>query len=255
MKSRLTALTIFFLAGLICTSAPGQTPTDAFNKGNDLYRAGKYADAIAEYQRIIDDGKVSAAIYFNLGNAFYRQGNIARAILAYERAERLKPGDQDIAHNLRLANLKTLDRIEPVPDLFIIQWLRSYAALVTRQTAFDALLVGWGIFFLSLAGVYVLRNAALVRILRWTVLAAALDIVCSGATLGVHVALSRDNDQAIVTAAVVTAKSSPDEQSVNAFVVHEGLKVKLSDELGDWVKITLADGKVGWIHTEQCERI
>ncbi len=255
MKSRLTFLAVLFVSGLAPAFAPGQTATDMFNKGNELYRAGKYADAAAEYQRIIDEGKVSAAIYFNLGNAFYRQGNIARAILAYERAQRLKPGDPDITHNLRLVNLKTLDRIEPVPELFVIPWLRSYAAFVSRQSAFDALLFGWGIFFLSLAGVYVLRNAALVRMLRWTVLAAALVIVCSGATLGVHVMLSRDNDQAIVTAVVVTAKSSPDEQSVNAFVVHEGLKVKLSDELGDWVKITLADGKVGWIHTEQCERI
>jgi SH3-like domain-containing protein len=42
---------------------------------------------------------------------------------------------------------------------------------------------------------------------------------------------------------------------LDAFVIHEGVKVKLSDSLGDWVKIVLADGKVGWIRSQECERI
>jgi uncharacterized protein YgiM (DUF1202 family) len=66
---------------------------------------------------------------------------------------------------------------------------------------------------------------------------------------------SRSHNDAIVTAAVVTAKTSPDTQSVDAFVVHEGLKVKLSDSVSEWVKITLADGKVGWVRAQDCERI
>ncbi len=233
----------------------GQSTTDVFAKGNELYRAGNFAQAAIEYQHIIDEGLVSAPVYFNLGNAYYRQGKIALAILAYERAERLSPGDPDITHNLRLVNLKTLDRIEPVPDLFLIQWLRSYAALVPQDLALNILLGSWALFFLSLGGVYVVRNFGIVRVLRWGVLTAVVLLLLSGATLGIHIALSRDKDQAIVTASIVTAKSSPDEQSLDAFVVHEGLKVRVSDYLGDWVKITLADGKVGWIHTQQCERI
>ena len=250
--------TIFPLLVVVCAgfgSVYGQSATELFNKGNEYYRGGKFAEAANEYQQIVDQGLVSSAVYFNLGNAFYRQGNIAQAILAYERAQRLSPGDPDIAHNLRLVDLKTLDRIEPVPELFVIEWLRAYAAFVTAQTAFPLLLGGWVLFFLSLAGIYVLRHAGVVRLLRWTVLAAVVVLAFSGSTLGIHTMLSRDNDQAIVTAPVVTAKSSPDEQSVNAFVAHGGLKVRVSDNLGDWVKITLADGKVGWIHTQQCERI
>ncbi len=233
----------------------GQSPAELFNQGNDSYRAGKFVEAADRYEQIINQGLVSAEVYFNLGNSYYRQGNIARAILAYERAQRLKPGDPDIVHNLRLVNFKTTDRIEPVPDLFIIQWMRAYAASVSWKTALNVLMIGWIIFFLSLAGVYVVRSATIVRILRWIVLAAIVAVLFSGGTIGIHSMLSLGNDQGIVTASVVTAKSSPDEQSINAFVVHEGLKVKMSDILGDWVKITLADGKVGWIHTQQCERI
>ena len=255
MNVRAVILSTIAAVALGAQPARSQSPAELFNRGNDAYRAGKYADAVAQYQQIIDQGLVSAEVYFNLGNAFYRQGNIAQAILAYERAQRLKPGDPDIAHNLRLVNFKTVDRIEPVPELFLTQWMRAYAAVVSFQTALRTLMIGWFVFFISLAGVYVIRNLALVRLLRWTVLAAVVVVLLSGGTIAIHSVLSLGNDEGIITASVVTAKSSPDEQSINAFVVHEGLKVKMSDTLGDWVKITLPDGKVGWVHTQQCERI
>ena len=255
MKSGTIILFSIVSALLGMQTVMGQSPTELFNRGNDDYRSGKYAEAAAQYQEIINQGKVSAEVYFNLGNSYYRQGKIALAILAFERAQRLKPGDPDIVHNLRLVNFKTVDRIEPVPDLFIIQWMRAYTAIVPFQLALSTLMIGWIVFFISLAGVYVVREVTIVRILRWVVFLAAVIMLLSGGTMGIHSLLNLGNDQGIVTASVVTAKSSPDEQSMDAFVVHEGLKVKMSDTLGDWVKITLADGKVGWIHTALCERI
>jgi hypothetical protein len=251
------SLIVSFLATfvLVCQTVEAQTPAELFNRGNDDYRAGRFSEAAAQYQEIINDGLVSAEVYFNLGNAYYREGKVAPAILAYERAQRLKPGDPDIVHNLRLVNLRTVDRIEPVPELFIIQWMRAYAALIPFPMALYALMFGWITFFLSLAVVYVVRNPAIVRFLRWFVLAAVVVVLLSGATIGIHSALSLGNNEGIITATVVTAKSSPDEQSMNAFVVHEGLKVNMGDILGNWVKITLADGKVGWVRTQQCERI
>ena len=254
--NRYPILSLSLLLGILFVETSlGQDASTVFNRGTEYYRAGKYDEAAMEYQTIINQGLVSAEVYFNLGDAYYRQGKIAQAILAYERAQRLRPGDADIQHNLRLVNFKTLDRIEPVPELFIIQWLRSYASVVTLALSMQLLMIGWIVFFLSLAGVYVVRHAQMARILRWSVLDAALLIVFTGSTMAVHSMLSHGNDQAIIVVPVVTAKSSPDEQSVDAFVVHEGLKVKLSDTLGDWVKITLADGKVGWVHGQQCERI
>ena len=107
--------TIDFLCGTIvlfsCTVL-AQTPKDAFNRGNELYRAGKYQEAVKEYESIIKQGKFSAELYFNLGNAYYRDRQLARAILSYERAAQLHPNDPDIEHNLKLAYLKTVDRIE-----------------------------------------------------------------------------------------------------------------------------------------------
>ena len=52
---------------------------------------------------------------------------------------------------------------------------------------------------------------------------------------------------AIITETVVNIKTAPDPGSNDAFVVHEGLKVKLEDKINNWVKVRLQDGKIGWI--------
>jgi tRNA modification GTPase len=54
---------------------------------------------------------------------------------------------------------------------------------------------------------------------------------------------------------VITPLKQLIRNHVQGRVIHEGLKVKLSDAVGDWVKIVLADGKVGWIRSQECERI
>ena len=52
----------------------------------------------------------------------------------------------------------------------------------------------------------------------------------------------------------VTVKSSPDEKGSDKFVIHEGTKVILLDELNNWVKISIANGSNGWVE-KQCFEI
>jgi len=61
--------------------------------------------------------------------------------------------------------------------------------------------------------------------------------------------LSREasNNEGVLLKSVETAKISPDSQSNDAFVIHEGIKFILEDKVDNWVKIKLTDGKVGWI--------
>ena len=249
-------IALHILVSVACSCAAfGQTALDEFERGNTFYRNGTYDQAAVSYESILKQGLASSSLYFNIGNCYYRVGKIAPAILAYERALRLQANDADIKHNLELMNLKTLDRIEPLPELFFIEWLRSFSAVVPLHTTVRLFVACWLLFFAGLSLFYLLTNPALLRFLRGLAIASAVALIPLIIVVVTQVIDSRNRTDAIIIASVVTAKTSPDAQSVDAFVTHEGLKVKLSDAVGEWMKIVLPDGKVGWIRSQDCERI
>lgn len=246
---------IFLLVFASSVSVFAQTTDDAFERGNEAYRAGRFEEAVREYSGIVGQGYVSAGLFFNLGNAYYRSGGIARAILSYERAAKLDPGDPDIEFNLRLANLRIIDRIDPIPELFLLSWLRSLTTLAPMSTMVVLLMAAWLALFGQLAGVNLVGNPFWNAMFRWGIVAAVLLVIVFGLVLGLQIQRASDRSDAIVMSQSITAKNSPDTQSLDAFVIHEGLKVRVSDIVGEWAKITLADGKVGWIRTGDFEYI
>ena len=61
---------------------------------------------------------------------------------------------------------------------------------------------------------------------------------------------------AIVLQPSVTAKSTPSDSGTDLFVIHEGRKVKISDDsMQGWKEIELEDGNIGWVPAESIERI
>ena len=240
---------------LYCFTLSAQTPDSAFNQGNELYRAGKFQEAAKLYDSIIKQGLLSAELYFNLGNAYYRDRQLARAILSYERGAQLHPNDADIEHNLKLSYLRTIDRIEPVPDMFLIQWMHAVGSLMSSESVRMVFLLSWIVLFGSLAAMYLVLHPGMIRVSRMLFFISCALVLLSAAMLGIQSLQDKTQDKAIIVAQTVTAKSSPDAKAVDAFVIHEGLKVKLTDAVGGWVKVTLVDGKIGWILSEQCERI
>ncbi|MBM4168089.1 MAG: tetratricopeptide repeat protein [Ignavibacteria bacterium] len=256
MMSRVRFLMNLTIVGMLAmSSSSAQTLQDVFDRGIALYRDGKYEGAAREFESMLKQGYKSAGIYFNVGNAYYRTGNIGKAILAYERARRLEPHDPEIEHNLKLANLRTVDRIDAVPEFFLVGWIRSLASVLAPSATAYIFLLSWTIAFISLAILVLRWFSRATRMFRVIFLISIGGIVLGGSLLALQTIESSSQDDAIVVAAVVTAKNSPDEQAVNAFVIHEGLKVRLSDSVGDWIKITLADGKVGWVPSTTVEQI
>ena len=63
-------------------------------------------------------------------------------------------------------------------------------------------------------------------------------------------------DEAIVMRPVSAVKSSPSsESSQDLFVLHEGTKVRILDQVGPWNNIELSDGRQGWIPSGDIEVI
>jgi len=156
---------------------------------------------------------------------------------------------------LRLANSKIVDRIEPVPELFLLTWIRSLSTLTSLSTTGTLLMIAWILVFGQLAVINLLGSSSWNPVFRWGILAALVVAVAFGVVFGLQVNQVSDRSEAIIITRSVTAKNSPDDQSVDAFVIHEGLKVRVSDSVGDWMRITLADGKVGWVQSGELEQI
>jgi tetratricopeptide (TPR) repeat protein len=221
---------------------------DLLQTGNQYYLDGKYEMAVQSYQSIIDSGYASAELYYNLGNAYYKSHDITMALVNYERARILKPNDPEINHNLEIAREFVVDRIEVLPEFFLrrayVDFVKIFDADIWALVSVITFGLALGLFL-----AYFFLNQLFIRKMSfWT---GILFILFSASTF--LFALQQNNlvtkhHQAIILTPSVTIKSSPDDDSgTDLFLLHEGTKVTISDELGDWREVILSDGNSGWL--------
>lgn len=235
--------------------APCQNPEKLFKEGNRYYREQEYFKAISMYDSLVDLGYESTNLYFNLGNAWFKSDSISRAILYYEKAKKLAGNREDIHFNLKLARQRIPDKIEPLPRLFLLRWWDQLLYLTnTRSWALISLAFLWLGFISGSAFIFTKQGS-----LRRIYFIAGLLFLFLFLTVGL-ISYSRYRTETgqrngIVLATSVYVKSAPDESSTDLFVIHEGVKVRVMDQVGEWREIRLADGKVGWIKKRSFRRI
>ena len=243
-----TILAILFTATVFAQA-------DLIQKANEHYTKEEFQKAIDGYNQILMAGIESPEVYYNLGNAYYKTKQYTLAILNYERAKLLAPDDEDISFNLQVANQKVVDSIQELPGIFIVRW---WNALVNSQTTdtWAVLSIFSFIVFLTMLGFYFFAKTSEVkRITFWSGCFLIVFTIFSWTFAAKQKSRLVNHSYAIVMQPTVTVKSSPSDKGTNLFVVHEGLKIRITDKLGDWVEIRLADGNKGWLLTESVERI
>ena len=238
---------IFVFSFLIINVMSASQIDDLMKQGNAAYQNGNYQNAISDYEKLVNDGYEGVSLYYNLGNAYYKDGKLGYSILYYEKALKLAPNDDDIQHNLAIANSKTIDKINTLPRFFIFQWWESLLSFfsVKGWTYFTYVLF---ILILAAVGVYFfIKNPLIQRYSFFGGLAILILFILSAVMLAINVNRQLNVKNGIIIAQAVSAKLSPDTKSNDAFVIHEGLKVKMEDKVDDWVKVRLKDGKIGWL--------
>lgn len=226
-----------------------------FNKATEAYNKGEFSDAIINYEKILANGEHSAELYYNLGNAHYKLNHIAPSIYNYEKALLLSPNDSEIKNNLSYARNMTLDAIEKLPETS----LRSFYKKVTGIFTFDQ----WAYTAIVFVVLFVLTYI-LFRFLRYAtqkrisfILSLFFLLLCIVSVVFAFVTLSDYNKDApaIVFAEESVVQAEPNNRSEAVFRLHEGTKVTVLEQLNDWQKIELADGKTGWIASEDIKLI
>lgn len=222
---------------------------------DSAYMNSDYMTAIQIYESLLQQGE-AAEIYYNLGNSYYKAGNIAKAILNYERALLLNPGNEDYRANLEITRSKAVDKINIVPDIFFIGWIKSLINSASINTW-----ARWGIAFFMLFIVSLYFFIFSKQVLRKKI-GFISSIVCLCLVIATNSFASHQKkvlttrNSAIVISASVTIRSTPDESGTSLFVLHEGAKVTIKDNsMRNWKEITLEDGKVGWIASSDIEVI
>jgi tetratricopeptide (TPR) repeat protein len=243
----------FLIIGLIAGMTPLKaSETDStFVRAGRFYRQNHFTEAMEQYRMLIDSGWASATLFYNMGNACFKNHDIKSAILYYERAKRLAPGAEDIEQNLQLSRSLIFDKVEAMPELFLITWGKNLRDLCSER------LWSWlsiGCFLLTLIATLGFLFLHKLTFKRITFSAGVLFLLLSVSafTLGyLQKANVEREDEAIVFASSVTVKSSPDNSGNNLFVLHEGIKVQITDQIGEWCEIRIADGNRGWMRAKE----
>ena len=239
------------LAAIILFSISAFAQT-TFDEANAAYADGRYDDAAAMYQSLLDE-QPDAQVYYNLGNAYFKQGELAQSILAYERALRLNPNDKDAKYNLAFAQSRITDNITE-QDFFLTTWARAIRNQLKEQTW---LILSIGLFLLTLIGIslFLLNRTTWLRKTAFHVawIALLFSLIAGLNARSLH---QRDTlrNEAIITQGIVNAKSSPDRSGTDLFTLHEGTKVTIRETIGEWVNVRVGRNE-GWIRLTCLERI
>jgi tetratricopeptide (TPR) repeat protein len=224
-------------------------------KANDAYAAGMYANAADLYKKVTELGLESPTLYYNLGNAYFKLNDYPDAILWYERAKRLDPGNESVNFNLNVVNSKIADKIDIVPEMFYKRWYFVVLNFFSSDAWAWFTVLSFFLTMIAAAGYIISRTLWMKKIAFWTGSILLLITVIISQWSAVSYFQFKNLHEAIIFTPTVTVKSSPDQKSVDLFVLHEGTKVSLTDQIGTWYEIRIANGSVGWLPAENLEKI
>ena len=218
-----------------------------FEQGKEQYKNENFTDAIANWEKVLQAGEHSAALYFNLGNAYYKLNQIGPSIYYYEKALQLSPNDSDIKNNLSFAQNATVDAIEPLPQTLFAKWDQQVSELMTYE--------GWA-WATVLAAIFLSLSFLMYY---FSGLSGRKRIYFAGFLIGTFVMFtalimsyrvydrSLNDRQAIIFAESSQIKNEPSMGGETSFILHEGTRVQILEVDEDWFHIRIADGKEGWI--------
>ncbi len=228
-------LLLLFVGGLTLRADFASTE---FERANKLYEQNKFTDAVATYDYLIADGKVSAAVFFNRGNAFFKQNQIGKAIASYRQAEKMAPRDPEVRANLQFAR-----NLAGSATLKTERWKNWLDRLTVNEWTALVTITFWLLFALLAV---VQWRTELKRTLNRFIFALAAILLLLAIPLGLSIQDFYSSKVAIVTAREAVVRNGPLDESQIAFRAADGAELSVLDSKDEWLQVS--DGRrVGWM--------
>ena len=212
-----------------------------FLNANKDYANEQYLEAIAKYDSIIINNLESPELYYNLGNCYFKTNEIHKAIYYYEKTLKHNPNYNDAKENLSLCQSKLIDKIDVMPELFYKRIWGEIKNSISFNTWFILTLISiWMMLLFSIYSLFKSKN----NIVEISLLSVSLILFI------ITISVNKDyvNDRsAIIYTTSTDIMSAPSEKSTKLFTLHIGTKLKINDQIGDWVNINIANGNKGWV--------
>lgn len=220
-----------------------------FVSANSDYANQEYNAAIKKYNLILSSKLESPELYYNLANSFFKINEIHQAIYYYEKALKIKPDFDDAKENLEICNLQLIDKIEEIPELMITSLYNNIINFLSlKNWIYLTLFFIWVSLIIFSYNSFVKKNKKSVLYL----------VIFSFFLFFITTKKYNQNinvKEAIIYSSVINVMSAPSEQSTNLFSLHIGTKVKIEDQIENWVNIRIANGKKGWVLIENLKEI
>jgi len=244
---------LMFLLVQVVQAEPGrwQDPEYLFFKATDFYEAGKYDDAIEQYQLLIIQNLESGPLYYNLGNCYFKKKELGKAILNYERAKKIFPTDPDLELNYQYA--KSLAQISYAGE--DPSWQIKVIDKLFGATTIDELTILLSTLYVCAVSILIARLfiAGIRRYSRITLSGLLFFLILVSLTFANKVMLLEK--EAVVIRKKVDVKFEPFDRAATHFVLHEGMKVQVILSKKDWMKVKYPDKRVGWVKASGIEVI
>lgn len=204
--------------------------------GAAAFDDGRLDDAVSTWEQGLEGGRPSGLLLFDLGSAWYRKGDMPRAVAYYRAAQRRRPRDGDVHHNLALARSELGAVPPPVGPP------RVWMAVVTpgELALLGVLLCGLGSGLLL---------ASRLRGRPWR-LPGAAALGAGAVVVGLSWSGSRADEGASVVVVVDDEAVVRDAASVAAGERHRlrpGTEVRVERRYGGFLLVEDGLGRRGWV--------
>lgn len=246
---RCALIAALFAALVGCGKSLDPTAATVFQQAQQAFDSARsptdYLLAASLYQKLVDQGMESGAVFYNQGNAYMRGGQRGRAIACYRQAKRYLPRDPRLDANLQFAlGNETSRSAKPLMEYVIFwqDWL-SYPGKFQLSAAAGSLTL-----MLGLIGLF--HKAAWLR--RAAVASLAVTFVLGGSAIYDWYRFERVR-HGVVTNREVTARKGNAESYEPALTspLHEGTEFIVIEPRGNWLLVRLAGGQEGWLKSSE----